>query len=882
MIGATENTGSVGRSVVENLTVFGGRVYHVNPKRSTVLGHKAYPHLEALPEVPDLSVIATPAATVPGLIANCAARGVKGAIILSAGFKETGPQGIELEKAVLTEARKGNLRVVGPNCLGVMMPHRQFNATFARGLAKPGSVAFLSQSGALCTAILDWSFREHVGFSTFVSVGSMLDVGWGDLISYFGDDPATKSIVCYMESVGDARSFLSAAREVARNKPIIVLKVGHTDAAAKAAASHTGALTGSDAVLDAAFRRAGVVRVSTLSELFDLAEVLSKQPRPHGPRLAIVTNAGGPGVLATDALVSNGGELAPLNPSTLQALENLLPPHWSHHNPVDVLGDADADRFSKAVQLVAEDSTTDGVLALLTPQAMTDSTLTAQRLCTTARSLTKPVLASWMGGDSIEEGKQLLNRAGVTTFDTPDAAARAFALMWLNSARLKAIYETPSLSGSEALSLRQRDHVRNFLEKIRRTGRCLLTEAESKEVIGQYGIPTVETRLARTADEAVAHAEQLGFPVVLKLNSEILTHKTDVDGVQLQLTDAAAVRAAWQRIQAGVLRCAAAEAFQGVTVQPMIRRSGYELIVGSTVDPQFGPVILFGSGGELVEVFHDTVLALPPLNSTLARRLIERTRISKALKGIRGKAAIDLAQLADLLVRFSVLVVEQPSISELDLNPVLASADQLIALDARIVLHSSKVTEVQIPRPSIRPYPSEYLFHGKLKDGREIVLRPIRPEDEPLMVEFHRRLSGQSVYQRYFAPLKLDERIAHDRLSRLCFIDYDREMALVVQAAPDSGLGSDIMAVGRLSRAYGSPEGEFALTVSDRWQGQGLGGQLLERLVQIAKAEGLTCLRATILSDNQKMLGVARKAGFKIHHQEGWKEFQAELVLSGT
>ncbi|MBL9169156.1 MAG: bifunctional acetate--CoA ligase family protein/GNAT family N-acetyltransferase [Verrucomicrobiales bacterium] len=879
IVGASESLGSVGRSLVENLARFSGKVYLVNPKHPSVLGQKAYPNLEALPECPDLAVIATPAATVAGVVAECVTRGVKGAIILSAGFKEVGPEGVRLEQEVLNEARKGSLRIVGPNCLGVMMPHLQLNATFAKDLAKPGKVAFLSQSGALCTAILDWSFRENVGFSTFVSVGSMLDVGWGDLITYFGDDPQTKSIVCYMESVGDARAFLSAAREIARTKPVIVLKVGHTDAAAKAAASHTGALTGSDAVLDAAFRRAGVVRVATLSELFDLAEVLSKQPRPHGPRLAIVTNAGGPGVLATDALVSNGGTLAPLLPETINDLNRVLPPQWSHRNPIDVLGDANAERFAQAVQRASDDPTTDGVLALLTPQAMTESTATARQLCACAMRMAKPILASWMGGASVDEGKAILNEAGITTFDTPDAAARAFTLMWQNSARLQAIYETPDRSPSEEPSGRQRSVVSQLLANVRRDGRTLLTELESKEVIKRYGIPTVVTQLANTAEEAVQRAEEIGYPVVLKLHSETLTHKTDVDGVHLNLTSAPAIRQAWDRIKAGVERQGVPQAFQGVTVQPMVDRTGYELILGSSVDPQFGPVILFGAGGQMVEVFQDTVLALPPLNSTLARRLIERTRVSKALHGFRGKKGVDMARLTDLLVRFSILVLEQPWIAEIDLNPILISPEQLVALDARVVLHPPSMLPTQLPKPAIRPYPTEYSFQGKLKNGREVILRPISPEDEPLMVQFHRRLSGQSVYQRYFAPLKLDERIAHDRLSRLCFIDYDREMALVAQLAGSHASGSEILAVGRLSRSHGRPEAEFALTVNDEWQGQGLGTQLLQRLVQIGRTEGLKVIRATILSENHHMLEVAKRVGFKILHSPGWQDYRVEMEL---
>lgn len=879
IIGATENPGSVGRALTENLAAFPGTVCPVNPKRATVLGRKAYANLAALPETPDLAVIATPAPTVPGVIRECVARGIKGAVVLSAGFKECGAEGAELERQVLSEARRGALRIIGPNCLGVMMPHLQLNATFARNMANPGRVAFLSQSGALCTAILDWSFRENVGFSTFVSVGSLLDVGWGDLITYFGDDPETKSIVCYMESVGDARSFLSAAREIARTKPIIVLKVGRTEAAAKAAASHTGALTGSDAVLDAAFRRVGVVRVTSLGELFDLAEVLSKQPRPHGPRLAIVTNAGGPGVLATDALVASGGSLAQLEEGTVAGLDRCLPPHWSHRNPIDVLGDANAERFTQGVKLAVQDPNTDGVLALLTPQAMTESSATAAQLAGIAKDLGKPLLASWMGGAAVEEGKQILNRAGITTFDTPDTAARAFTLMWENAERQKALYETPAPASDSPCPGQRKRQAQELLETVRRSGRTLLTERESKDLIQLYGIPPVVTKLATTEAQAVEQAERMGFPVVLKLHSEVITHKTDVGGVQLNLSDAEAVRRAWHAIQAGVASHGKPEAFQGVTVQPMVKGDGYELILGASVDPQFGPVILFGSGGELVEVFQDTVLGLPPLNTTLALQLIGQTRIARALKGVRNRAPIPLSHVAELLVRFSSLVVEQPWIAEIDLNPVRVSADQLLALDARVALHPPSLRESELPKPAIRPYPAAYTFPCRMRDGRAVILRPIRPEDEPQMALFHRELSEQTVYHRYFAPLQLNERIAHERLSRLCYIDYDREMALVAELPSDDRSKAPIIGVGRLSRVHGINEAEFALTVGDRWQHQGLGTLLLQHLVQIGRAEGLQRISATILADNHDMLKVAKRIGFNIIHAADWQEYQAQLDL---
>jgi len=839
---------------------------------------RSYANIGEIGEPIDLAVIATPASAVPETIRQCVEAKVGGAVIISAGFKECGPSGVALEQQVFAEARRGKLRLVGPNCLGVMMPHLRLNATFAAGIAHAGSVAFISQSGALCTAVLDWSLQENVGFSAFVSVGSMLDVGWGDLITYFGDDPRTKSIVCYMESVGDARSFLSAAREVALTKPIIVLKVGRTDAAAKAAASHTGSMTGSDAVLDAAFRRVGVLRVNNIEQLFDMAEVLAKQPRPRGNRLAIVTNAGGPGALATDALVSTGGQLAKLSPETSAALDSFLPPHWSHGNPIDVLGDADAERYGKAAALAASDPGVDGVLVVLTPQAMTDAVMTAERLRVIANAEGKPILASWMGGPAVQAGEAVLNEAGIPTFKYPDRAARAFQLMWRYSENLRALYETPTLP-SDCEAIQHRDTIEQVFRAVRKSGRTLLTEAESKQVLASYGIPTVETRIASSEAAAVRQANELGYPVVLKLYSETLTHKTDVGGVQLDLRNATAVQRAWRDIQKAVTEKAGAQHFLGVTVQPMIRREGYELILGSSIDPQFGPVLLFGAGGQFVEVFKDSALGLPPLNATLARRLMEQTRIYTALCGVRGRAPVDLDALAGLLVRFSQLVAEQPWISEIDINPLLVSARQMIALDARIVLHSAVGDDRALPKLAIRPYPTQYIGPWKMRRGPEVMIRPIRPEDEPLMVKFHRTLSERSVYLRYFIPLKLDQRIAHERLSRLCFVDYDRDIALVAEHHDAAG-ERHILGVGRLTKLHGANEAEFALLISDQWQGKGLGTELLRRLVKIASDEELDHLTGTVLADNHEMQHVARKMGFTLRRYPESHDFAAELKLA--
>lgn len=864
VIGASEREGSVGRTILRNLisNPFGGVVFPVNPKRSSVLGIKAYPSIKDVPEAVDLAIIVTPARTVPGIVRDCVEMGIKGAIIISAGFKEIGEAGAALEQEVLAEARKGNMRIIGPNCLGVMRPLKGLNATFAGAMARPGNVAFISQSGALLTAILDWSFRENVGFSAFVSLGSMLDVGWGDLISYLGNDPRTKSILIYMESIGDARAFLSAAREVSLQKPIIVIKAGRTEEAAKAAASHTGTLAGSDDVLTAAFRRTGVLRVDSISDLFYMAETLSKQPRPKGPHLTILTNAGGPGVLATDALIAGGGALTELSDDARDAFDAVLPGAWSHGNPVDILGDADPERYAKSLEIAAQDENSDGLLVILTPQDMTDPTQIAQQLKPYAQKTKKPVLASWMGGAEVEAGDRILSAVDIPTFGYPDTAARIFNYMWQYSYNLQGLYETPMLDVGEHDF--EREQASQIINQARDSGRLLLTEAESKQLLMAYGIPTTETHIAKTVDEAVAHAEILGYPVVLKLHSYTITHKTDVGGVQLNLGNADRVRQAFEDIQAGLQVHGYTSGFDGVTVQPMIDMHGYELILGSSPDPQFGPVLLFGSGGTLVEVYKDSALSLPPLTTTLAHRMMEQTRIYKALQGVRGRDPVDLDVLSHLMVRFSQLVVEQPYIKEIEINPLLASSDWLLALDARVVLYSADVDDSNIPEQAIRPYPRQYQSRFSLRDGRTVLIRPIRPEDEPLVVDFHQALSEHSVYLRYASIMKLSQRVAHSRLARLCFIDYDREMALVATLETPDEEHPGILGIGRLTKLDGTDDGEFAMLIRDEVQGQGLGTELLRRLIEVGTNEGLRRIVADILVQNRAMQQVVRKLGFQI------------------
>ncbi len=804
VIGATERPGSVGRALLENLKSYRAPVYPVNRKQHRVLGVPAFPKIGAIQNHVDLAIIATPAATVPDVVEECAVAGVTGAVVISAGFKECGPVGAKLEEAIA--ARRGQMRIVGPNCLGVMIPRLSLNATFAPLLAKDGHLAFVSQSGALCSSVLDWSVREQVGFSGFFSVGSMVDVNWGDLIYYLADDWHTASVLIYMESVGDARSFLSATREVALTKPIIVLKVGHTTLGAKAVMSHIGAPAGSDEVFDAAFRRAGVLRVNTLDELFGMAEVLGKQPRPRGSRLAIVTNGGGPGALAADALIEDNGSLADLSDQTIQTLDNFLPPFWSRSNPVDLVGDAKADQYAAAVEALIKDPNNDALLVILTPQATAEPTATAERLKSLISTRQKPIFACWMGGSAVAKAESLLNASGIPTFAHPDAAARAFCLMAQYSSNLRALYETPVLLSGSPEEIR-RERVETILREVREAGRTLLTEAEAKEILSSYGIPVVETSIAKKEKEAV------------------------------------------------------------------------ELILRKRIDPNFGPIILFGAGGELVDVWSDRAIGLPPLNATLAKRLMERTRIYEALNGDIGRPQADLRALEKLLIRFGQLVEEQPLIKEIDVNPLLASPRGAIALNARMILSGPDPGAASLSKLVIRPYPAQYVRRWKLADGTAVTIRPIRPEDEPLMITFHKSLSEETVHLRYFGFLGGEALIAHERLVRICFSDYDREIALIVETIQAAQDQRQIIAVARLIKAYGANEAEVAIVISDDWQGKGLGTKLLGDLVAIGRTEGLERIVGYILPENYVMQHICRKLGFALRYDDSEEAFEAEFEL---
>lgn len=857
IIGASDRENSVGNILMTNLLNFKGEVYPVNSKRDKIEGKRAYKSIKDVPKKIDLAVIATPAKSVPHVVDECIEAGVSSLIIISAGFKEFGKSGELLENEIKKSIKKSNIRIIGPNCLGIINPINGLNATFAAQMAQPGNIAYLSQSGALCTAVLDWSVKEKIGFSAFVSVGSMIDVGWGDLIDYFGEDPNTKSILIYMESVGDTRSFLSAAREVSLTKPIVLIKAGRTKESAKAAASHTGALSGSDEVLDAALERAGVLRIASISDLFSMTDVFAKQPRPKGPNLAIITNAGGPGVIATDALIRKGGKLAKLSKSTMSALNDVLPPFWSHNNPIDIMGDAGPDLYDKAVRIAITDDNVDGILTILTPQHMTDPEGVADRLKKISTTK-KTILASWMGGEKIKKGIDILMESSIPVFPFPDMACRIFSYMWAYSHNLENLYKMDNIKSMHLgkSDIQKRDKLSKLFEGVVKEGRTILDEYQSKEVLEAYDIPSVPTEIAKDDKEAAEIAKKMGFPVALKLYSKTITHKTDVGGVKLDITTAADVKKAFFEIYKSVKKLRGEKHFLGITVQKMIKFKGYELILGSSVDKDFGPVILFGSGGELVEVIKDRALSLPPLDSNLATRLMKKTKIYKALKGFRGRGGVDLDLLQKILIRFSSLISDYPIIEEIDINPLLAGEEGIMALDARVILHKGGAKSF----PAIRPYPTEYVKFLRLKNI-SLKIRPVRPDDREEMVNFLKTFHEKGFF-KFLDDIGCSEPVAKERLIHLCFADYDREIVLITEVK------SEIVGIAKLSKLPTTDRATFSIVVKNNWQGKGIGTALLKYLVQVSKREKVKTVEAEILKDSIAIQIICKKVGFKLSERD--------------
>ncbi|MBN1271589.1 MAG: GNAT family N-acetyltransferase [Candidatus Aminicenantes bacterium] len=863
LIGVSTNPNSVGGKVLSNLVGggFRGVVYPVNPSAEAVMGIPCFPNVKNLPKVPDLGIICAPAPEVPDLIEECGRAGINGIIILSAGFRETGPEGKALEDRIKKKLKKfDGMRIIGPNCLGVIAPDKNLNASFAAGMPKKGRIAFISQSGALCTSVLDWAEEEEIGFSYFVSIGNTLDVSYGDLIDYFGEDEGTDSIILYIESIENARKFMAAARAFARTKPIVAYKAGRFPESAAVAASHTGAMASEDAVYGAAFQRVGLARVYDIGEIFDVAELIGRNKIPKGPRLGIITNAGGPGVMATDALIASDGILAELSGETLDTLDKDLPPMWSRGNPVDVLGDARSKRILKACQTVLKDKGVDALLVILTPQAMTNPTRTAELLGEQVQKTRKPVLTAWLGGKTMKEGIQLLNKEGVPTYKTPEQAVRAFMTLVDYSKNLQSLYETPK-DIPVTFSL-DREKLRAQFDKIIAEKGPVFTEDASKNLLETYGIPIVPTEAAATADQAAELADKMGYPVVLKILSPQIIHKTDVGGVVLSLKNASQVKKAFLRITESARKKNPDAEIKGVTVQPMLKpEHAVEMILGTKKDPIFGTIILAGSGGITTELFHDTSLGFPPLNEKLALRMLESLKIWPLLHGYRGRPPVHMERLIEILIRLSYLAADYPEISELDINPLLVGPKDIVALDARVVIDEEKIGKTIKPYShlALHPYPEEYVREAKLRDGRQIFLRPIKPEDEPLWFDLLRSCSRESIYYRFRYFFHWD---SHEVASRYCFIDYDREIAIVPEI--EEGNKRRLLGVGRLVADPDHETVEYAVLIGDEWQNQGLGGILTDYCIEISRDWGLKEMAAITTSDNKRMLAIFQKRGFKL------------------
>ena len=863
VIGASNKKGSVGYILLRNLigAEYEGVVYPVNPSSPAVQGIQAYASISQVPRKIDLAVIAVPAKAVPDTVRECGEAGVAGAVIVSSGFREIGAEGRKLEEQVRSIAESYGLRIVGPNCLGYTRPASHLNVTFAHVTPPEGRIAFFSQSGALGTAILDWAAANKVGFSTFVSVGSMCDVDFGDLIDYFGADQHTSSIILYVESITDARHFMSAARHFAKTKPIIVVKSGRHARSALAAASHTGAIAGDDTLYSAVFRRAGIVRVDEIEDMFDSAEVLSRVTSPRGPRLGIVTNAGGPGVMASDRLLSLGGELAELSPETDEKLKACLPGFAARGNPVDVAGDADATRYATAAAALMDDPGCDGVLAILTPQAMSDPTATAQALVQVAKGHpTKPLLTSFMGEIKVAEGLRIFHDQHVPTFDTPEDAVRAYLYMYEYTKNLANLYETPADILPDFKP--DRGAVKKVFLEVARAKRSILSEYEAKQVLAAYDIGTVRTLIATSAEECSRVAQEIGFPVAIKILSHDITHKSDVGGIALNVRSAPEAANQFTKI-VGRVKAAMPEAeIIGVTVQEM-SRGGYEVIIGSKKDPTFGPALMFGMGGTGVELYRDVAVDFPPINQALAEAMIDSTKVSRLLRGFRGKPAVDLTALQQALVKFSYLLVDFPEIVEMDANPVQVRPDGLCVLDARLVIEPRDVKKIVLPGAHlmISMYPSKYSWEVPL-DGEKVLLRAIRPEDEPLWAEMIESLSPETAMYRFFGPV---QEITKSMLVRYCHVDYDREIAIAAFSHPKGKKKPQMLGVARFAiETANAEEAEFAIVVRDVYQRKGLGSKLMDALIQAARDRHVREINGDVLAANPGMTRFAESLGFEI------------------
>lgn len=867
IVGASEREASVGYRLLLNMQEAGfkGELYPVNNKRETLLGIKAYPDLNAVPGDIDLVVIATPAESVPGIVRQCGEKGVISVIIISAGFGELGAQGKRLEQEVLDIARRYNIRIIGPNCLGVVRPSGQLNATFGDGTINDGNLALLSQSGAVCTAILDWAKSQDIGFSTVVSMGSAADIDFGEMLDYLATDSKTSGILLYVEGIHDARRFLSGLKAAARLKPVILIKSGRHEAGCKAAMSHTGAMVGGDNVFDAAIARAGVVRVYNINDLFSAARVLANNYVVKKDRLAIITNAGGPGVMSTDRAEDVGIQMAELSPESIVALDQVLPVHWSHANPVDILGDATSERYQKALEICLNDKNIDGILVILTPQAMTNPTQVAECIIEGAKTSKKPVLASWTGGARVQEGRNLFANSKVAHFNTPEMAVDAFSFLSSYTQNQILLKQIPS--PIDELAVPDVAGARLIIERVLSEGRSVLTAQESKAILSAFHIPVTQTIKVSSAMDAMIAAETLGFPVVLKINMVEFSHKSDIGGVRLNINSVQEISHNFLEMETAIKQKYPEITEVGMTVEPMFRStSGRELMIGVVRDPVFGPAISFGLGGTMVEIFQDNAVALPPLNAYMVEQMIAKTKAAKYLEAFRQLPAVNKIPLVEVLLNISTMVSELPEILELDINPLIVDEHGVMAVDARIKV---KVSHQLSPyaHMAIHPYPHELIREYQLTNGSIITIRPIRPEDAGMEKDFVHRLSERTKYFRFMQSL---QELTPEMVVRFTQIDYDREMAFV--AITKDGKMPNELGVGRYMVNPDGHSVEFALVVADDFQHMGIGTKLMKIMLQTAKAKGMSSFEGEVLAINKPMLSLVTKLGFSIETIAGDQE----------
>lgn len=863
VIGASETEGSVGRTIMENAIASNGRtVYPINPRHDSILGLKTHGAIGDIAEEVDLAMVATPAATVPGVLEECVQAGVHGAIVVSAGFSETGEAGTALEQQIRDVLRDSPMRVVGPNCLGIIRPTVGLNASFLRINPEPGNIALISQSGALGTGMLDWAIDARVGFSMFASVGGMVDVDFADLVDFLGEDEQTRSILVYMESIGNARRFMSAARGFARNKPIIVLKPGRYAESAQAALSHTGAMAGGDEIYEAAFRREGVVRVHEVADLFHAAAVLDSRRLPHGRDVAVVTNAGGLGVMATDAIVEHGGRLATLPDEMIAKLNETLPTYWSHSNPIDVLGDAGSDRFVSAVQACLDEPSVNGILLIYTPQGNARPDEMAERVSALVQGSDKPLITVLMGGETVRNGRRIFSDAGIPSYETPEDAVKTYLGMYRYSRNLELLYETPSELPVDAAP--PRHNLQAMLRRIAKTGRLVLTEEESKRFLTTYGMSIIEQRTAPDVSEALKAAEEIGYPVVLKIVSHDITHKNASGGVEVGICSDQDLERGYAAIMQRVLEREPDATIEGISVQKMVRPIDYEIILGMKKDVQFGSVIVFGAGGVSAERLADFSVSLPPLNQVLARRMMEETRIFKSLENPpRGVVQPDLGAIDEMITVLSNLVVDFPEIAEIDVNPLIISQGKPVAVDARIIIDQSVLDGTpETPHLVITPYPTRFVSPWKLSDGTEVLLRPIKPEDEPMIEQMLATMDEQSLRSRFYDGIP---EFTHERLVRFTNIDYEREIAIIAEFT--SGAQKRIIGVGRLIGEPARGAGEFTILVHNEFHGKGLGFKLVDVIIGIAEEKGFAQIAGAFTADNTRMRELTQALGFRVDEE---------------